>query len=122
VGAHCWSLFPRIRGLDELLAADPRLHRRVREVHPEVSFRAMNDGAALSYRKKSYGGVFERLELLRRNGIELGDVGMAACVPIDDVLDAAAAAWSGHRIASGIARCLPDPPEMLDGRPVGIWY
>ena len=40
--------------------------RRVREVHPEVSFRAMNEGQPLLYRKKSAGGVLERIEILRR--------------------------------------------------------
>lgn len=43
-------------------------------------------------------------------------------VPIDDVLDAAAAAWSGQRIAEGTARCLPDSPESVQGRVVAIWY
>ncbi len=118
VSAQAHALGPRITHVTALAVADARL----REVHPEVSFRAMNDGAELSYRKKSYGGVLERLELLRSGGIELGDVGVAAGVPIDDVLDAAAAAWSGHRIASGAASCLPDPPENIDGRPVAIWY
>lgn len=118
ISAQAHALGSRILHVTAVAVSD----LRIREVHPEVSFRAINDGAALGYRKKSYGGVFERLELLRRCGVELGDVGMAAGVAIDDVLDAAAAAWSGHRIATGIARCLPDPPEMLDGRPVGIWY
>jgi predicted RNase H-like nuclease len=97
-------------------------NRRLREVHPEVSFRAMNDGTALTYRKKSAGGVFERLGLLRLHGIEITDFGPAAVVPIDDVLDAAAAAWTAARIARGVAVSLPDPPETQDGLEVAIWY
>jgi predicted RNase H-like nuclease len=42
--------------------------------------------------------------------------------PIDDVLDAAAAAWSANRIAKGEAVSLPDPPESKDGLQVAIWY
>jgi predicted RNase H-like nuclease len=82
----------------------------------------MNDGRALRHRKKSAGGVVERLALLRRHGIELGDLGSAAMAPIDDVLDAAAAAWSAWRIATGSARSLPEPPEQREGRAVAIWY
>jgi predicted RNase H-like nuclease len=118
LSAQAHALGSRILHVTELAAADARLY----EVHPEVSFRAMNGGAPLRYRKKSAGGVFERLELLRRHGIELGDLGEAATAPIDDVLDAAAAAWSAHRIARGTAGSLPDEPEVVDDIRVAIWY
>jgi predicted RNase H-like nuclease len=94
---------------------------RFREVHPEVSFRAMK-GAPLKYRKKSAGGVFERMDLLRQQAIEFSDFGPAAVAPIDDVLDAAAGAWSAARVVKGVARSLPDPPELVDGRQVAIWF
>jgi predicted RNase H-like nuclease len=38
------------------------------------------------------------------------------------VLDAAAAAWSAHRIALGTAGSFPDEPEVVDGLRVAIWY
>ncbi|MGH2820338.1 MAG: DUF429 domain-containing protein, partial [Actinomycetota bacterium] len=91
-------------------------------VHPEVSFRAMNGGRALRHRKKSAGGVLERLELLGRHGIELTQLGASALAPVDDVLDAGAAAWSAHRIGVVTAATLPDPPEVMDGQRVAIWY
>lgn len=118
VSKQAHSLGPRIVHVTELALRDPR----IREVHPEVSFRAMNDGRALRHRKKSAGGALERIELLRRHGIEPSPLDAAAEVPLDDVLDAAAAAWSAQRIARGKARSLPDPPEMLDGRRAAIWY
>jgi predicted RNase H-like nuclease len=41
---------------------------------------------------------------------------------VDDVLDAAAAAWTALRVSQGAARCLPDPPETFsDGLPCAIW-
>jgi predicted RNase H-like nuclease len=96
--------------------------RRLFEVHPEVSFRALK-GAPLSGRKKSWNGAQERRVLLQGAGISLPDhvegVGDAA---LDDLLDAAAAAWSAHRIATGTARCLPDPPERIGERETAIWY
>jgi len=117
VSAQAHALGPRVIQVTELARGDSRL----REVHPEVSFRAMNGGRPLGYRKKSAGGALERLSLLERERINVR-VGEAAAAPLDDVLDAAAAAWSAHRIAAGIAKTLPDPPEDVDGSQVAIWY
>jgi len=117
VSAQSHALGPRILHVTELAARDPRVY----EVHPEVSFRAMNEGRPLRHRKKCAGGVVERVELLRRAGIVLGELGAAAEAAIDDVLDGAAAAWTARRIASGEARSLPDPPELVAGRKLAIW-
>jgi predicted RNase H-like nuclease len=118
VSAQAHALGERILHVSALALSNGRL----REVHPEVSFRAMNDGRPLRFRKKSAAGAFERIELLRRHGIELDPLSEAASLPLDDVLDAGAAAWSANRIALSLARSLPSPPETRDGRPVAIWY
>jgi predicted RNase H-like nuclease len=118
VSAQAHALGPRILHVTKCAASDPRIH----EVHPEVSFRAMNGGRPLRDRKKSAGGALERIELLRRQGIELARLGEASAAPLDDVLDAAAAAWTAWRIATGAASCLPDPPERSGKRSVAIWY
>jgi predicted RNase H-like nuclease len=118
VPAQAHALGPRILHVTDLARSDSRF----REVHPEVSFRAMNGGQALRYRKKSAGGALERTELLRRHGIELDGLGATAVSPLDDVLDAAAAAWTAQRIAAGSAHSLPDQPELVDGYPIAIWY
>jgi Protein of unknown function (DUF429) len=75
--------------------------------------------------KRTWVGHLQRRVLLERAGIvvpaDLGAAGRMAGV--DDVLDAAVAAWSAQRIAAGIARSLPDPPERdTEGRAVAIWY
>jgi predicted RNase H-like nuclease len=93
------------------------------EVHPEVSFRAMA-GRHLTWPKTAWNGLHDRLDLLQRAGIEvpvsIADIGNAG---IEDVLDAAAAAWSASRIAEGSARSLPDKPtQFRAGRPLAIWY
>jgi predicted RNase H-like nuclease len=116
VSAQAHALGPRILHVTQLAANDGRIY----EVHPEVSFRAMNSGAPLRHRKKSAGGALERLALLIRHGIEIDVLGESAVAPLDDVLDAAAAAWSAHRIALGTASSLPGTPELVDGRPVAI--
>jgi predicted RNase H-like nuclease len=91
------------------------------EVHPEVSFRAMN-GKPLTHRKVSWTGHITRRALLAKHGVhlpdELGDAGNAR---LDDVLDAAAAAWSAHRIATGHAGRLPTEPSLGQER-ISIQY
>lgn len=100
-------------------AADARLF----EVHPELSFLRMNDGAPLP-RKKSWAGQTLRRRLLEREGIRVpDDLGPAGAAAPDDVLDAAAAAWSAARIARGQAASLPASATQRDrrGRPLLIW-
>ncbi len=117
ISAQAHALGDRIRHVTALAAGDARF----REVHPELSFTAMNDMRRLRFRKKSAGGAFERLGLLRRHGINIdpGTLGPVATVPLDDLLDAAACAWTAARRD---AVPLPDPPELRDGHPVAIWY
>jgi predicted RNase H-like nuclease len=102
-----------------LQALEVRHDRRVYEVHPEVSFWAMT-GAHLQHPKRSWAGQVERQRRLARHGVVIADeIGAANVVPADDVLDAAAAAWTADRIARGVAGRLPeDRPDSLDA----IWY
>jgi predicted RNase H-like nuclease len=118
VSAQAYALGRRIIAVTELAENDERIW----EVHPEVSFRAMNHGQPLRYRKKSSGGALERMALLRDRGIDLRRLDETAAAPLHDVLDAGAAAWSATRIAAGTAVSLPDPPEVREGRRLAIWY
>ena len=87
---------------------------RVFEVHPEISFRIMNGGDKLP-RKKSWAGMRARLRLLAENKIVLPDeLGDAGKVPIDDVVDAAGAAFSARRIKRGKARMFPETTSQKD--------
>lgn len=117
ISAQAHALGDRVRHVTTLAAHD----KRFREVHPELCFTAMNDMRRLKYRKKSAGGAFERLGLLRRHGINIdpGTLGAVATVPLDDLLDAAACAWTAARED---AVSLPDPPEARDGLAIAIWY
>lgn len=80
----------------------------IAEVHPELSFAAMNNGKPLRP-KRTFGGVAERVGLLSANGIELGPElpERVASAPTDDVLDACAVAWSAERILRGEAVVVP---------------
>lgn len=96
---------------------------RVVEVHPEVGFAELA-GAPLDVGKRTWAGMDLRRRLLGDSGIvldtDLGPAGRRAGV--DDVLDAAVAAWSARRVARGEAVARPDPPEVFsDGWPCAIW-
>jgi len=99
----------------QLVLGDPRVH----EAHPEVTFAAMA-GAPLRTRKKTWAGHQLRRGLLADADVVIpDDLGEANVVPTDDVLDAAAVAWTSDRIARGVARRVPeDRPDSTDA----IWY
>jgi predicted RNase H-like nuclease len=100
-------------------------NQRVIEVHPEVSFAAMNE-APLEHPKSTWAGIEQRRRLLQANGFapELDRVGPAGIkAAVDDVLDAMAACWTARRFAEDRASSLPDPPEYFEGEhPAAIWY
>jgi predicted RNase H-like nuclease len=116
VSAQAHALGPRIKHVTAVAECDTRIH----EVHPELSFRAMNAWRPLSYSKKSAGGAVERMALLSRHGIALDHLDAAGSVPLDDVVDAAAAAWTANRIGLHTAEAVPAGPH---GARLGvIWY
>ena len=80
-------------------------------------------GKPLTLAKKTWGGQMHRRRLLEKAGILLpDDLVDANEVPPDDVLDAAVAAWSAHRIACGEAISFPSEPSETDGsRRIAIW-
>lgn len=128
ISAQAFAIGERIRWVTDEIASR---ETRFREVHPEVCFWAMNVEQRLRHRKKTAGGAFERLELLRRHGIEIdaARLGDAARVPLDDLVDAAACAWSAQRLGTRDARTgtcaaksFPEPPEHIEGHDVAIWY
>jgi len=113
VSRQTFALREKVRQAIEV-AGDPRVH----EVHPEVTFREMA-GEPLRYSKKSWAGQRHRHDLIARAGIDLpDDLGQANDVPVDDVFDAVAAAWSADRIARGCAVRLPEAPT---NSPDAIW-
>ncbi|MDQ3984876.1 MAG: DUF429 domain-containing protein [Actinomycetota bacterium] len=119
ISAQSFALVSKIREVAPVAATD----RRIFEVHPEVSFRAMA-GSPIHSTKKSWNGSWLRRRLLHSKGIILKDeLGNGGLAPVDDVLDAAAAGWSAQRVAEGVAQSLPDPPEPnADRQAVAIWY
>ncbi|WP_343994474.1 DUF429 domain-containing protein, partial [Terrabacter terrae] len=119
VGAQAFALRDRIREVDAWLRTRPTL--TVLEVHPEVSFAAMT-GEPILAGKRTDQGQSARLDALAEAGIARPSVLRGQGYAADDVLDACAVAWSAARHAAGLARSLPDPPEVFsDGIPAAIW-
>jgi predicted RNase H-like nuclease len=112
-------LVPAIRSLDDALGdpPDPRVH----EVHPELSFRALDgrvtdrkaSGSGLAQRLRALQPVMEVLDALADERLGL---------PVVDVLDACAAAWSAQRIAAATAECVGDDVRDSRGRPMRICF
>ena len=119
VSRQAWALLPKMLEAAELADGD----KRVYEVHPEVSFCAMNKDEYLPGTKKSWNGLMQRRDLLRKAGIELpAEIEELAAAAADDLVDAAAVAWSARRIALGDAESLPAEPEVHKGHQVAIYY
>lgn len=113
ISQQAWALRHRILEVDTVVRS---VHRRIFEVHPEVSFRTLA-GRHLPAAKSTWAGLEERRGLLAAEGFVLAaDLGWPGQVAApDDVLDAAVACWTAWRVAAGIAVAYPDPPEQLDG-------
>jgi len=112
-----WSIVPKIREVDELLFKDEAARSRVREIHPEICFRAFA-GHSMEHSKKRAEGRLERTRVLQ--SIYAGTPGILEHarsayrrkeVATDDILDALLAAVTamlgGQRLVS-----IPEAPEF----------
>jgi predicted RNase H-like nuclease len=100
------KILPRIEEVDSVMT--PGLQSRVFEVHPELSFAAMNGDDPVRAPKRSSTGSKERRALLQRAGVVVPE--RPAGAALDDLLDACALTWSARRIANGTACHVPDRP------------
>jgi predicted RNase H-like nuclease len=102
----------------------PAMQTRVREGHPELSFREMANGAGALRTKASVEGRAQRQKLLAKLGLDV-DALLArrpAGAQVDDVLDAAAMVWTAARIGYDQARAIPtDAPRDAKGLRMEIW-
>jgi len=120
ISRQAYNLRDKILQVDDWLRGSPS---PVVEVHPELTFAELA-GAPLADGKSTWSGVERRRQLLADVGIDAsGDLGLTGYqVGVDDVLDAAAVAWTAARFARGDARRVPDPPERFsDGVAAAIW-
>jgi predicted RNase H-like nuclease len=119
---QAWGLRRKIAEAEEFRCrvSSPTSPVQLYEVHPELAFAAMA-GAPLPDSKHTPAGLAVRRELLAAAGITLP--ARVAGAAADDLLDAAAVAWSARRIAVGQAMILTGPSQRAgDGALIAIRY
>lgn len=126
ISRQAFGLLPKLRELESIIT--PGRQRVIREVHPELSFWAMNNGRAVREKKSGIKGLAKRGDLLSAHGLDIYDKARPRwpkrMVGDSDILDAAAALFSAERIYFGQAVRLPagEPPRDEKGLLMEIWY
>jgi predicted RNase H-like nuclease len=117
-----WAISPKIREIDELLADEPSLKERIREVHPELLFYGLADGKPMRWSKRTPEGFMERIDLLESvfpgakplfNTIR--EATKPSIVAADDILDAMAAAVSATHPEFILETIPANPPRDQRG-------
>lgn len=117
VSRQAFAIYGKIAEADDIVT--PALQEKVYEVHPEVCFWGMAR-RTLQHGKKTRVGYDERRGILSAalpcaipTRDQVRQLGLGA--QPDDLLDAAIAAVTAHRICQGAAERLPREPEF-DGK------
>lgn len=122
ISRQAWGITAKIREVDEAITASAQ--DWAFEVHPEICFWCMNSRNPMPNRKKSTAGKFERLSLLRNifPRIDAHVTTRQPGVGVDDIIDAAVAAWSALRRSQGCTEQVCEPE--IDSRQIAacIWY
>ncbi len=130
LNAQTFNIAPKIAEVDEVmrergLDASPR----IREVHPELLFWAMNDRRAMPSNKKTAAGRRERLRVLERIEPMARDLYKCArgkhlrkYVALDDILDALVAAVTAYRGRGELKMVPKNPPTDPKGLPMEMVY
>ena len=134
VAIQLWNILPKVLQVDDAMRSDAGLCKKVRESHPELVFRRLNNDEPV-VRKKEPEGASKRVELLRQQGLGIAETWLARqvrreltdliqqprmSVSSDDILDACACAIAARDLAS----CVPagEPPRDAHGLPMQIWF
>ena len=129
ISVQAFNLIPKIRELRDTLVPDdfaPDARPRAVEVHPESSFVRLA-GEPMSVSKRTPAGGQARLAVLAEEFPNITEAAVSAPPSgsprprLDDLLDAAAAAWTARRIATDGAECLGAGEHDETGYPMHIW-
>lgn len=123
---QAFGIMPKIREVDAVIY--PHLQDRVKEIHPELCFAAINGGVPMASKKSRVAGRMERWETLRPYFRRLpaeppkpSDF-VDRCQP-DDYIDALVAAWTAVCILRRKACRIPKNPEVDDpDLRMEMWY
>ena len=123
ISKQAWFLFKKIKEARKIYCAD-NLDLELYEVHPELSFMAMNNMEIINEKKKTKEGFIKRISLIMQyyptfNFSKTRDKFKKKDVNDDDILDAIAVLWSTQKILDKIASYVPKNPETLKSK---IYY
>lgn len=119
---QAWGIAPKIRQVDDAITSS--CQQWAFEVHPEISFWNLNGKNPMRFKKKTKQGKEERLLLLRTPfpGIDLHLESRPHYVGADDLLDAAAAAWTALRYRAGNAESVCNAEHDDKGLAATIYF
>ena len=103
ISRQTYNIMPKVDQLDRLI--DQTDHDHVIEVHPECSFKALNDGHDLPSKRTPEGALIRRRLLAAHFDLPTASPRGAA---VDDLLDAYVVLWSTQRFQRGDHRLLGD--------------
>jgi predicted RNase H-like nuclease len=125
LSAQAWGICAKVAEVDGWLRAQPALRGRVREVHPEVCFWALNGGRPMAHSKAKRAGRDERLAVLSRYEPRVPALVSRVLaehrrkvVQPDDVLDAAVALVTGTVAADRLEALRGEPSHDALGLPM----
>ena len=115
ISKQSWFLFSKIKEARTIFC---QAHKKIKlyEVHPELSFMAMNDMRVIELGKKTDEGFKMRHKLVKKLfskfDFEQTRANFKRCdVADDDILDAIAVLWSTQKIVANMASYVPKKPE-----------
>ena len=121
ISKQSWNLFPKIKEAQKFLEKNLISKSKVFEVHPELSFMAMNDMNLIEVSKKTDIGKEIRIKLLQKffprfSFQSVRNKYKKIQVLDDDILDSLAVLWSTQRIVDNIAQFVPKETEKINMR------
>ena len=121
---QAFHLLPKMREVRAVLTPDDlaaEARPQAAEVHPETSF-AVLAGQPMEASKRQPAGQAERLAALTPefDNIDSAPAPLSGA-SLDDLLDAAAAAWTARHMAAGTAKILGRGQVDATGYPMAIW-
>lgn len=128
LSAQTLAIRRKISEVDTFLEENAQARGRIREVHPEICFWALNGGRPMKFGKKEPKGLEKRMNVLRQvcdqtdSILEFARREFRGRVADDDVLDALAAAVTAF-LGKGRGLTLPAAPEVdSTGLPMEMAY
>ena len=115
ISKQSWFLFSKIKEARKIFCK-PNKKIKLYEVHPELSFMAMNGMRVIELGKKTDEGFKMRYKLVKKLfpkfDFEKIRASFKRCdVADDDILDAIAVLWSTQKIIANMASYVPKKPE-----------